>query len=239
MIKYSKHPEKYDLNVRYKKLSSLVRETIIALRGDFKVVGKENLPNEVCCLMANHMGAFDPLVLMSIIDSPTCFVAKKEVKKMPFIGKCVKTMQGDFIDRNDLKQSLKVMLSLEEDLRNRNKNWIIFPEGTRNKDRHANLREFHHGTFRAPYRAEVPIVPCCVFGSWRPQKTKPEFKKYPLYIEFGKPIYPEEYKDMSTKELAAFVQSKVQQMITYHARKFDYEYNKRVNPSKYIPSSNN
>ena len=74
---------------------------------------------------------------------------EKELEDKPFAGKVITGIDGLFLDRNDLKQSLRIMMKVEDDLKNRkDKNWIIFPEGTRNKDPMKNVKEFHHGTFR-------------------------------------------------------------------------------------------
>ena len=83
-------------------------------------------------------------------------------------GKIIKGIDGQYIDRNDLKQSLRVMMNVEADLKNkRDKNWIIYPEGTRNRDVMHNLKMFHHGTFRPAVKAGVPIVPVATYGTFR------------------------------------------------------------------------
>ena len=41
------------------------------------------------------------------------FVSKKEASHYPFIGKAVKLLECKFLDRNDLKQQVKVILDVK------------------------------------------------------------------------------------------------------------------------------
>lgn len=218
MIKYSKHPDKYPLEKRFNKLRNMVIRVSEGFDVDFYVTGQENIPNESCFIVSNHLSSFDPLALITIFDKPTSFVAKKEALKMPFVGKCCKAIECEMIDRKDLKNSLKAMLSVEEDLKAKNKNWIIFPEGTRAKDPNKVLNEFHHGTFRPAIKSEVPIVPIALYGTHAVFKNKPRYKRYPVLIKVLKPIYPSEYKSMNTKDLAKLCQSIIQKEITFNLR---------------------
>lgn len=221
MIKYGRHPEKYPLEQRYKKLHKLTKKIFDALHGEAHVFGLENLPKETSYFVCNHLNETDPLILLSVLDKPTTFVCKKEIENYPFAAKCVNTIEGEFIDRKDLKASLKTMMKVEEHLRKGDKNWIIYPEGTRNRDERGLLLDFHYGTFKAPYKAQVPIVPICIYGTQRLLDRKYHFKKYPVYIEFGKPLYPDEYKDITSKEIALIIKERIQTMLSYHARQFD------------------
>ena len=102
------------------------------------------------------------------------------------------------------------------------KKWIIFPEGTRNKDPLNNLHPFHHGSFKAAVKANVPIVPVAIYGTQRIFKLKPQYKKYPIHIQYLKPLMPEEYKDMKTPEIAKMVEERIEQAISFDLRKKDH-----------------
>ena len=223
MRKFAKHPEKYPFEKRYFKLQHLLKKLNNGLSVTYHTQDVEKLPDETCLIVSNHLSAFDPLLLISAFDKPCTFVAKTELKNKPFAGKIIQGIDGLFIDRKDLKQSLRVMMKVEEDLKQRNKNWIIYPEGTRNKDQLHTVAEFHHGTFRPAVKAEVPIVPVAVYGTFRPLKESPQFKKYPVFIKVLDPIYPSEYKNMTTQELAKIVQDKIQRTISFELRKLDHQ----------------
>ena len=223
MRKFAKHPEKYPMELRYKKVRKLLLDLSKSFNVEYHIEGLENIPEETCCFVSNHLSAFDPLSLICVMDKPCTFVSKKELDGKPFIGKIILGMSGLYIDRSDLKQSLKVMMKVEDDLKNKkDKNWIIYPEGTRNKDPMMKLKEFHHGTFRPAYKAKVPIVPVATFGTFRVLKRKPNFKRYPVFIKFLKPIYPSEYENMTTQEIAKMVQDMIQKEIDYNLRRQDH-----------------
>lgn len=223
MRKYSNHPEKYAFDIRYKKLQKLLNTLNKGFNVDYHVEGLEKLPEETCCIVSNHLSAYDPISLICVMDKPCTFVAKKELEKKPFAGRIIKGIDGLFLDREDLKQSLRVMMKVEEDLKKKkDKNWIIFPEGTRNHDQMKNLKEFHHGTFRPAVKAGVPIQPVAMYGTFRVLKRKPAYKRYPIFIKFLDPIYPSQYKDMSTQEIAKLCQDKIEQAISYDLRMKDH-----------------
>ena len=222
MISYSRKNCKTPIEKRYKKARKLILKVNHNLKLDVLVEGKENIPEETCCFYSNHMGAADPLLYFEALEKPVTFVAKKEIEKLPFVGRVFKSIDGQFLDRGDLKQSLRVMMRVQESLSKKEINWVVFPEGTRNKDHMGKLLPFHHGTFRAAMKAKAPLVPTVVFGSFRILHTKHNFKRYPTYIKFLKPIYPEEYEGKTTEEIAKIVESRVQAEVTFQARKIDH-----------------
>ena len=234
MRKYAKHPEKYDFNIRYNKVRKLLTRLSNSFNVEYHVEGKENIPEETCCFISNHLSAYDPVSLICALDKPCTFVGKKELEDKPFAGKVMKTMESLFLDRNDLKQSLRIMMKVEDDLKNnKNKSWIIYPEGTRNKDPMNNLKDFHHGTFRPAVKANVPIVPVAVFGTFRVLKSKPNFKRYPVFIKFLKPLYPSDYANMTTQEIAKKVQMMVEQAVDYDLRNKDHMEMKKIGNKNY------
>lgn len=223
MRKHAKNPEKYPFEHRYKKIQKLLKQLSKGFNVEYYVEGMEKMPEETCYIVSNHLSAYDPVALICVMDKPCTFVAKKELEKKPFAGKVITGIEGLFLDRQDLKQSLRVMMKVEEDLKkNNNKNWIIFPEGTRNRDQMKNLKEFHHGTFRPAVKAGIPIQPVAMYGTFRVLKRKPAYKKYPVFIKFLDPIYPEQYNGMSTQEIAKLCQDKIEQAVSFDLRKKDH-----------------
>lgn len=221
MKRYSKNQDKYPVELKYRKLRKIVTRINNNLDIDLHVSGLENVPNETCAFFSNHIAAVDPVPIINTLDKPMAFLAKQELESVPFVVTAIRSIEGLFIKRDDLKQSLRTMMKIEEDLKSHRKNWLIFPEGTRNKDSRALLLEFHHGTFRPAMKAGVPLVPIAIFGTQRVFDKNAKLKKYPVQLIFGKPIMPSEYQEMKTEEVAKLVQSKVQYMLTYKARKDD------------------
>lgn len=234
MLPYSRHPEKYPFAKKYDKFRKFSIRLLSSFSIDLKIEGLENVPkDQVCYFVCNHQSAIDPLFIIQALDIPASVVAKKETRKMPLIGKALVALDGIFLDRENLKQSLKVMLELQEDLIERNKNWFIFPEGTRIKDPLKNLQPFHPGAFRAPMKANVPIIPCALYGAFRVLKLKPYLKRYPVTLKFLPPIYPEQYKDMFTGDVAKITHDIIENEIAYNLRPKHHEEMLKLKNKKY------
>lgn len=222
--RWAKHIEKYPPELRFSSFRRMVRRISDALHSDLTVFGLENLPKDTNYFLAsNHMSAYDPLPVMIAIERPTTFVGKMELQRIKLLKMAMDALEVECIDRDNLRQSLKVMLKVEDDLRKGYKNWMIFPEGTRIRDQLLPVAEFHHGTFRPAQKAKVPIVPLAVYGTFRVLKTKPQFKRYPVFVSFLKPIMPEDYQGLTTSEIAEMARKEIQKEITYHLRPLDHK----------------
>ena len=222
--RWARHLDKYPSAVRFVKIRKIIKLISDGLQVDVTVFGLENIPRDtIYCMVCNHMSAFDPIPFIVNSERHLTFVGKKELMEAPFVPAAMTVIEGEYIDRDDLRQSLKVMLKVEDSLRKGDKSWMIFPEGTRIRDQMLPVGEFHHGTFRPATKAKVPIVPAAIYGSFRVLKKKPQFKKYPVSISFLKPMMPEEYAGMSTADVAILMHNEIQREITYHLRPLDHK----------------
>ena len=222
--RWSRHLDKYPFAIRNAKFRYLSKKTSDALNVDLHVFGLENIPtNEQFFLVCNHMSAFDPLPFLATLETPMTFVGKQELTKAPLLKNAIVALDVETIDRDDLRQSLKVMLRVEEDLKKRERSWMIFPEGTRIRDQLLRVASFHHGTFRPAYKAQVTILPAAIYGTFRVLKMHPQFKRYPVFLSFLKPIKPEEYASLTTSDLANMTRDMIQKEVTYHLRPLDHK----------------
>lgn len=99
----------------------------------------------------NHQGLFDVLAIIEACDQPFSVVAKKEVKDVPFLKQVFRIMKAKIMDREDVRQSLQVILAVTEEVKN-GRNYLIFPEGTRSK--HGNqVGDFKGGSFKCAVKA--------------------------------------------------------------------------------------
>ena len=97
-----------ELEIQLRKIS---KQTSDALQVDLKFFGLENIPqDETFFLVSNHMSAFDPLPFLVAIPTPTTFVGKDELNKVPILKTAIKALDVKTIERDNLRQSLKVML---------------------------------------------------------------------------------------------------------------------------------
>ena len=222
--RWAKHLEKYPFPLRHAKFRKISKQVSDALHVEFHIFGLENIPqDETFFLVANHMSAFDPLPFLANLEKPITFVGKNELNKVPLLKNAIKALDVKSIERDNLRQSLKVMLEVEEDLKKKERNCMIFPEGKRIRYPLLPLTEFHHGTFRPALTTKTTILPAAMYGTFRVLKMKPQFKKYPVYISFLKPIKASDYEGLNTSDLAVMTQRMIQKEITYHLRPLDHK----------------
>ena len=91
----------------------------------------------------------------------------------------------------DVSAIKRVLKALKND-----KGLILFPECTRTFDGH--LQEPKAGVGLIACRAQVPVIPARIFGSYEAFGKGRSLKLgTPVTIVFGEPILPEEYHDAS------------------------------------------
>ena len=149
------------------------------------VVGIENIPTEgAVVFIGNHQSLMDIQFLLAHCNKKLSFMGKIELTKVPLIYEWMKYMQCTFIDRNDRRQSIEAMQEAVEKLQ-KGYSTVIFPEGTRSHG--GPIQEFKKGSFKLAFRAEVPIVPVTIDGTWQLLGKKSRGALCKLTIH--KPIY--------------------------------------------------
>ena len=203
-----------------KKMALLKTIVGYANRGgnvEIKAYGVENIPSEGSFMFfPNHQGLYD--VLAMIETSPIFFsvVVKKELMKIGFLRTVFKIMGAYAIDREDVRQSMKVIQSVSEDVKN-GKSFLIFPEGTRSRNGN-EIGEFKGGSFKSATKAKCPIIPVALIDSFKPFDSN-TISEATVQVHFLKPISYEEYQGMKTTEIAAIVQEKIQKTIDQNLQK--------------------
>lgn len=128
------------------------------------VQGAEHLPGGPVIFMSNHQSNFDILALVAAMPRRIYWIAKKELFDIPVFGPSMR--RGGYIplDRSDGRKALKSMDNAAVIIRE-GKSVVMFPEGTRSKDR--RLLPFKRGGFLLALRAGVPVMPVTINGSGR------------------------------------------------------------------------
>ncbi|KUO64099.1 MAG: acyl-phosphate glycerol 3-phosphate acyltransferase [Gracilibacter sp. BRH_c7a] len=130
-----------------------------------KVTGTDNVPlNEPVVFVSNHQGNFDIPILLASIEKPKAFIAKTELANLPLISSWMKYMHCVFIDRSDIRQSLKV-ISQASDYIKEGYSMSIFPEGTRSRGK--DMGEFKPGSMKLALKSQATIVPVAIRGSYK------------------------------------------------------------------------
>ena len=209
--KYSSNVDKYADEERNKFLKYIVH---IANKGGnvkIKSFGIENIPNkDGFMLFPNHQGMYDVLALLDVCPRPLSVVAKKEVAKIPLLKQLFKIMNVIFMDREDVRQSMQVIIEVSKQV-TKGRNYIIFPEGTRSKKGN-QVGEFKGGSFKAATKAKCPIVPVALIDSFKPFDTG-STESVTVQVHFLKPILYEQYKDLKTNDIAEEVRGRIVEVI--------------------------
>lgn len=214
---YAKHVEKYTEEKRYALLRFIDRRAIKGGRITIDIHGQENYPKESGFMMfPNHQGLFDVLAIMQTCEKPFSVVMKKEVQNVPFLKQVFACMKAYAIDREDVRQSMKVIQQVAKEVQS-GRNYLIFPEGTRTKNPNT-VHEFKGGSFKSATKAKCPIVPIALIDSYKSFDTK-SIERIKVQVHILKPMLYEEYKDMKTVEIAAEVKRRIEAVIAEYENK--------------------
>ena len=152
------------------------------------VYGEENVPTDRSVLYTgNHRSIFDILILYVNTKTPTGLISKKELAKVPIFNIWMSFIGCLFLDRDDIKQGLKTILTAVDMVKN-GMSMAIFPEGTRNKEEGTFL-PFKGGSFKIAEKSGCEVVPFTVIGAADIfEDHKPKIKKVHVILCFGEPI---------------------------------------------------
>ena len=173
------------------------------------VIGEENVPTDVPVLyIGNHRSFFDVPITYPRCPIRTGYIAKKEMEKVPLLSTWMKRLHCLFLDRNDLKQGLKTILTAIEKVKS-GISICIFPEGTRNRT-DAPLLEFHAGSLKIAEKAQCPIVPMTIANAEQIfEAHSPCIRKTKVIIEYGEPIETKNLDRTQQKALTSQVVARI------------------------------
>lgn len=208
---YAKHTEEIPEDKKYALLKKITVHANKGGRVKIDVHGQENIPREEnFVFFPNHQGLFDVLSIIEASDRPFSVVAKIEVKNIFFLKQVFAIMKAKFMDRDDVRQSLKVILSVTDEVK-AGRNFLIFPEGTRSKNGN-HPGDFKGGSFKCAMNARCPIVPVAMLNSYQAFDTN-SIHPVTVQVHFLEPLYYEDYKDMKSTEIAKVVRARIVERI--------------------------
>lgn len=179
-------------------------------------IGTENIPKDMACLfVGNHRSYFDILIYHEAVGRPVGFIAKKEMQRIPLLSLYMDDIGCLFLDRNDIKQGVKVINQGAEYLK-LGHSMVLFPEGTRNQT--DDLLPFKEGGYKMAEKAKCPIVPVAISGSDLLLESAPKkhIRGHKVVIEFGEPIYPGDFSPKERKEKYAQIPDTIRSMRKNH-----------------------
>lgn len=208
---YASHVDKYTEEQRYNMLKKIVYRANWGGKITIDAHGIENIPKENGFIFyPNHQGLYDVLAILDACPVPFSVVMKKELQNIQFLKQVFACMKALAMDREDVKQSMQVILTVAKEVK-QGRNFLIFAEGTRSRKGN-KLLEFKGGSFKAATKAKCPIVPIALIDSYKSFDTG-SMEKVTVHVEFLPPISYEEYKDYKTTEIADEVKKRIEEAI--------------------------
>lgn len=180
------------------------------------VTGAENIPKENVLFVSNHEGNFDIPTIMTYVEKPKGFIAKKSIEKIPIVNEYMLLMHSLFIERDNVKEAGKVILESIKLLKS-GTSLVIFPEGTRSKS--SQVSEFKDGAFKIATKASVPIVPISIFGTYKVmEENNNKIVGQTVRLCIHKPISTAELSKEEIKELPAKVRKIIEDTVIEYSQ---------------------
>lgn len=171
-----------------------------------QVTGREKLPRDGrFLLVCNHIANLDSGVLLAAFpDSQLAFLAKKEVREMFLIGPLMGRIGCQFLDRENDRAALRVIIKSIQNIREDKVSMAAFPEGGVIKDGR-KLHHFRNGVFKVAMKPQVPVVVCTIRGTTQIPANLRRLKRTVIDLRVLDVVTPERYAGMRTPELGQLV----------------------------------
>lgn len=176
------------------------------------IIGKENIPTDQAVLfVGNHRSYFDIILSYLAVPDMTGFISKKEMNKIPILRKWMKAIGCLFLDRDDIRQGMQMILDAITKIKS-GISIFIFPEGTRNKS-DDDFLPFRGGSLKIAEKSGCPVIPVSINGSDDVfEKHFPKIIKATVVIEFAPAIYTAQLDRDAKRVLADTTYTQIKSM---------------------------
>lgn len=167
----------------------------------FKSLGeKKAARKETTIFVVNHGSYLDPPTAYSLILQPFRTLAKKELTKIPFYARIVKS-SCILIDRKDAASREAGYQTMLDALKN-GESILIYPEGTQNRTGQ-HLKDFYDGAFRLAIDSGCPIqvIVCQNASKLMPQGKMMEIRPGRIYYHWLERIPTNQYSQDDLESL--------------------------------------
>lgn len=119
--------------------------------------------NQAAMFVANHNSWMDiPFLGYTIGWRNYKLISKKELGKVPILGKAIKEGKNIMVDRTNRRSQLKTLKDGMQLLKD-GVHLCTFPEGTRSKT--GRLLPFKNGAFKMAHKVGAPVIPLSIVAS--------------------------------------------------------------------------
>lgn len=185
---------------------------ILAIFGvRLEVTGRENLdPDRTYVVMANHRSQLDPVAMgVAFLPRVTRWVAKKELRRVPLLGRTLEATGQIFVDRGDRRAAVSALTDHAAD---RDAMICFFPEGHRSST--LELLPFKKGGAAFAISSRMWVLPMAVSGSERCLPNH-SIVSTPgtIRVAFGRPIPTDAMTDDDRGPLTDQVRAEIQRLL--------------------------
>ena len=181
-----------------KKVFEWYCKALFTLYCPLQVQGRENIPESPFIFCSNHNSHMDTGVLMRCSGLPFKNFGMMAASDYFFENRSRRFFLGSLMNlipvnrQSTYKNIVEAMAACREFTKDRSRNIIIYPEGTRSLT--GQIQSFRHGAAMISSELKLPIVPVYIEGTHDSMpKGKSFMKPGRLQATIGQPIFPEQF----------------------------------------------
>jgi 1-acyl-sn-glycerol-3-phosphate acyltransferase len=161
--------------------------------------------------LANHQSFADIIVLNVALARPLHYIAKKELARIPVLGRLMAKTDCVLVSRGYNKESRRTYLEAITHIK-KGLDIVVFPEGTRS--RNGQLGKLRKGSFQMAVDAQIDIVPVALKNTGRfwPRNNF-SFRPGIVDVRIGTPISTKGYSRESISELMDIYQLQLTELL--------------------------
>lgn len=160
------------------------------------------------CVVANHQGDADILLVVGFVPRLVGFIAKRELARLPIISSWMRAMHCVFIERGSRRQALAAIQQAVRRIRH-GQAMILFPEGTRSQSR--RMAEFKPGSMKMAQDAKAPILPVTIDGTYRLFEQRGVISPAPVRLTLHPVVSADTVSRLSRRELATHLEETIRE----------------------------
>ena len=153
---------------------------------DLKVKGVKNIPRTGGAIIAsNHQSLLDPVLIGVQVPRPFTYLAKSDLFVNPYLSWLIRSLYAFPVqqDRGEISAVREAIRRLQE-----GRALVLFPEGSRTVN--GELLPLAPGIGLIARKADVPIVPCVIHGSFEAwPKGHKLFRPGKIRVHFGRAMH--------------------------------------------------
>jgi 1-acyl-sn-glycerol-3-phosphate acyltransferase len=157
--------------------------------------------------MTNHVSNLDPPIQVPLIPKRTSVMVKKELFKVPILGRSMRMGSMVPVDRGNRDAGIEAVRAAKSAVE-QGLNMIIYVEGKRSFD--GRLLPFKKGPFYLAVECGVPVIPMTIVGTHEAMpKARFSIKPALVKVIFHPPIEPKDFgsRDCLLEKVRAAIDS--------------------------------